>query len=490
MMEGGSDVKRRRLDSVFDPSALPGHLRSRCRCLKPAASAINTAAATSTATPPSPVVLYWMRNAMRATENPALCTAVCASKALSLPVLVLITVEDGGVHDTARRHTFVLEGVRDVAAALTKRGFATAVYVHSDSGGRVPWQLTMAFRAAVVITDEPFCDPWLSSCDSLQRRTFAAPLYAVDSACVVPCRTVAASTTSRAGGYERATAEARRQTLSAPYVDTPYFASAFDPAPSYFTSTPLTDIPSLVLGCRVDQTVKACGHTRGGSVAGNKRWAAWVESGGLKRYAGSRNDVLKAGGVSRMSAYLNFGMVSPFKIAAAAVPVSDKYIDEMQKWRELAYAWVFHHPQTYKKVAGLPAWAQRALASRPPSRLPTLSLEQLSACASGNALWDAMQRSLVRAGELHNNARMTWGKALLGWSSDGDEALSKLVFLNDHYALDGQAPPSYGGLMWCLGLFSGGPDIEPRPLGAQAARLDAAKLDARTAELASFRAIA
>ena len=30
-------------------------------------------------------------------------------------------------------------------------------------------------------------------------------------------------------------------------------------------------------------------------------------------------------------------------------------------------------------------------------------------------------------------------------------ALDLLVRLNDTYALDGCAPPSYGGLLWCLG---------------------------------------
>lgn len=188
-----------------------------------------------------------------------------------------------------------------------------------------------------------------------------------------------------------------------------------------------------------------------------------------------------------MSPYLNFGMVSPFRIATDGA-ASPKFINEMQIWREISYTWVFHHPETYASVSGLPGWAQRALASHLPSK-QRRSLEQLASCASGHPLWDAMQRSLVRAGELHNNARMTWGKAIVEWSADGDDALAKLVFLNDHYALDGQAPPSYGGLMWCLGLFTGGPSIQTRPLSTQVARLDANKLDERTAELARFRSI-
>ena len=86
-----------------------------------------------------------------------------------------------------------------------------------------------------------------------------------------------------------------------------------------------------------------------------------------------------------------------------------------------------------------------------------------------------MQYSLVRNGELHNNLRMGWGKALLEWSESPQEALERLVYLNDKYALDGQAPPSYGGLMWCLGLFDspkGGDrpitgSLRTRPLSSQ-----------------------
>jgi deoxyribodipyrimidine photolyase len=427
-----------------------------------------------------------MRNSLRSSGNPALCTAVHASRMLSLPVVVLITVEDGGAHDTARRHTFLLQGVQDVSTSLTNLGFATAIYVQSEEG-RVPWQFTLAFRAAVVITDEAFCDPWLSSCNELKSKPFPAPLYAVDAACVVPCVTVAASACSRAGSYERATAHARQLALSSPYVDASYQPDSLPPPPVLFKSTPLTDIALLVSRCKVDHEVKPCGHSIGGTGPGYERWSAWVGRGGLNKYAATRNDVLRSGGVSRMSPYLNFGMVSPFRIALEGAS-SPKFINEMQIWRELSYAWVFHHPDTYCSVSGLPAWAQKALASRPPPR-QVLSLQQLTICASGNALWDAMQRSLILAGELHNNARMTWGKALLDWSLNGGDALAKLIYLNDHYALDGLAPPSYGGLMWCLGLFSGGPKIGSRPLGIQAARLDAAKLEQRTADLSRLKSL-
>ena len=51
-------------------------------------------------------------------------------------------------------------------------------------------------------------------------------------------------------------------------------------------------------------------------------------------------------GVSRLSAYHHFGMVSPFKIARDAKghrsSGADKFADEFLTWRELAYAFCLH----------------------------------------------------------------------------------------------------------------------------------------------------
>ncbi len=56
-------------------------------------------------------------------------------------------------------------------------------------------------------------------------------------------------------------------------------------------------------------------------------------------------------------------------------------------------------------------------------------------------------------GELHNNVRMTWGKAILNWTADAKSALSTIIDLNHRFALDGRDPASFGGILWCLGQF-------------------------------------
>ena len=81
--------------------------------------------------------------------------------------------------------------------------------------------------------------------------------------------------------------------------------------------------------------------------------------------------------------------------------------------------------------------------------------------------------------------RMTWGKALLPWTSDAgkpcadcsfhiastvrfysemvlvvkpagaETALKHTIHLNHKFALDGCDPSSYGGILWCYGEFDG-----------------------------------
>lgn len=52
-------------------------------------------------------------------------------------------------------------------------------------------------------------------------------------------------------------------------------------------------------------------------------------------------------GVSRLSAHLHLGMVSPFRVAREALAArsygAGKFVDEFLTWREIAYAFCFHH---------------------------------------------------------------------------------------------------------------------------------------------------
>ncbi|MEM8998425.1 MAG: FAD-dependent oxidoreductase, partial [Acidobacteriota bacterium] len=219
------------------------------------------------------------------------------------------------------------------------------------------------------------------------------------------------------------------------------------------------DIADFVAGCDIDHSIGPVPHTPGGSAAGEARWRRFVDNG-LGSYHRLRNDAAVAPpkGVSRLSAYFHYGMLSPLRVAREALQRggkgAEKYLDELLVWREVAYLYAFHHRGRLESLDALPNWAQETLdRHRHDPRYDVYSWERLARGQTGDEVWDLAQRSLVIHGELHNNLRMTWGKALLRWTKSPEDALRLLVDLNHRFALDGNDPASYGGLLWCLGLF-------------------------------------
>jgi len=46
---------------------------------------------------------------------------------------------------------------------------------------------------------------------------------------------------------------------------------------------------------------------------------------------------------------------------------------------------------------------------------------------------------------------MYWAKKILEWSKSPEEALRIAIYLNDVYALDGNDPNGYAGILWSIG---------------------------------------
>ena len=450
---------------------LPNRLAERCRVLNEAKLAAG-----------GDFVLYWMRTACRAHENQALDTALIASQAFDKPVLVYHALAETYTYASDRHHTFILEGARDVQAAMAARGIGYAFHLERP-GHRGHHLSSLAKRACFVVTEDMPVEPLRAWTERL-AETVATPVLAVDTACIVPMA-LTRHAYDRAFAFRKATDRLRADRLTQPWdeVEPAHAACRTDDLP--FEPLDLQDasIPDLVAACMIDHTVGPVPHTRGGSAAGYERWIAFRDRR-LKRYARDRNDALRPDSVSRMSAYLHFGQVSPFRLAREAAEIGGdgaaKFLDELLVWRELSYAWCFHR-RDHDQLTALPTWAIQSLRDHQDDpRADLFSWETLARGRTGEPLWDSAQTSLLIHGELHNNLRMTWGKALLNWTEDPEDCWRKLIDLNHRYALDGRDPNSYGGLMWCLGLFDRPFDppkavtgrVRSRPLSSHARRLD------------------
>ncbi len=429
-------------------------------------------------------ILYWMRMAVRCHENPALDLALELSRASGLPVFVYHALSERYRYASDRHHQFILEGARDVAEGLAQRGIGYAFHLERE-GHRGDHLVTLAMQAACVITELVPTDPTRRWTSQLAKRIAPKPVFAVDASCIVPMPSVDRAF-DRAFEFRNATRRKATENVSAGWRDAEVTSTPFVPALPF---TPFDfrtmDEGDVLAACDIDHGIAPIADSPGGSRAGYARWEVFQRNK-LVHYARDRNDPLRDPS-SRLSAYLHYGYISPFRIAKAlhettgeAKAGADKLLDELLIWREAAWHDCFHHPD-HMELSSLPTWAKETLkAHESDARTASFTWEPLAHGESGNALWDACQQSLVRHGELHNNVRMTWGKALLEWTPNAAHALALLQDLNDRYALDGRDPSSYGGIRWCFGHFDKpfSPElpilgtVRPRPLAQHADRLD------------------
>ena len=448
-------------------TGLPNHLAERTRFYQ-----------TDSSSAPScegEFVVYWMQTAVRSDENPALDVAAELANRFEIPLLVYQGLSPRYRFASDRHHTFILQGARDVQRAFSRQGIAYALNVETgDSAERC--LKTLADAAAVVVTEDMPVDPPRKFVRALGRQTHT-PILCVDTVCVVPMQLVSESYT-RAFEFRRATKSMfeSRVTEHWPVNENRPKMFAMDGLPFANLNLNLNlnldldldqqSIASIVARCRIDHSVGPVPDTVGGEIAGGQRWEAFRDTS-LSRYASRRNDALATEGVSRMSAYLRYGMVSPMRIAREAAEMksagSEKFLDELLIWREMSYNFCFHRSD-HGRWSSIPQWAQETLREHQSDvREDVYSWETLARGQTDSPLWNAAQKSLLINGELHNNVRMTWGKAILNWTADPKVALKLMIDLNHRYALDGRDPNSYGGLLWCLGQFDR-PFEPPQPI--------------------------
>jgi deoxyribodipyrimidine photo-lyase len=52
---------------------------------------------------------------------------------------------------------------------------------------------------------------------------------------------------------------------------------------------------------------------------------------------------------------------------------------------------------------------------------------------------------------MHGYMRMYWGKKIIEWSKNINDAFNIALYLNNKYELDGRDPNCFTGVAWCFG---------------------------------------
>ena len=461
--------------------------------------------------PDGDFVLYWMVGSRRLRWSFAVQHAQTQADRLGLPLLVLEPLRADYPWASDRFHRFVIEGMQDNAATCAEAGVRYYPYVEPAPGAGRGLLAALAARAALVVTDETpgFFLPRMVA--AVAGRVDVR-LETVDGIGILPLRAAGRAFTT-AASFRRHLQKTLSEHLRVAPVPEPLASGRpRAPIPPHAAERwPAADptallAPAGLAALPIDHVVGPVAY-RGGSASAEAVLAGFLADG-LARYATDRNDVARPA-ASGLSPWLHFGHLSAHQVvhavldACAWTPLGlapratgsragwwgapapvESFLDQMITWRELGQVFCFYRPGDYDRLSSLPDWAQATLWQHAADPRPVVySLDALDAAATHDPLWNAAQRQLRQAGHIHNYLRMLWGKKILEWTPDPQEALRCLVELNNRYAVDGRDPNSWSGILWTLGRFdrAWGPE---RPIFGKVRFMSSAstarKLDVRT----------
>lgn len=160
---------------------------------------------------------------------------------------------------------------------------------------------------------------------------------------------------------------------------------------------------------------------------------------------------------SNLSPYLHLGFISSQRIALeilksyASRANKEDYLEELIVRKELSDNFCFYNKE-YKTLNCLATWAKESLnVHKEDLRTYIYSPKEFEEGKTHDELWNKIQQILLKTGKIHGYLRMYWAKKILEWSKTPEEALSTAIYLNDNYALDGNDPNGYVGVLWSIG---------------------------------------
>lgn len=176
----------------------------------------------------------------------------------------------------------------------------------------------------------------------------------------------------------------------------------------------------------------------------------------LDFYAENKNNPNKDM-TSNLSPYLHFGFISAQRVVSEVIKTNaskenkEAYLEELIVRKELSDNFCLYNIN-FKSLKCIPSWAKTTLNEHKHDfRAYTYTLEEFKNAQTHDELWNKTQENLLKTGKIHGYLRMYWAKKILEWSKSPEDALEIAIYLNDTYAIDGNDPNGYVGILWSIG---------------------------------------
>lgn len=397
-------------------------------------------------------VMYWMWRDKRVQDNWALLYAQKVALELNVPLHVSICVPPELGEMTIRHFTFMLEGLKEVAEECSDLNIKFHLLA-----GSPPDLLTNKFLSShdigLLVADfSPLKEQlaWLEKIsDTVKSHNIC--LHQVDAHNIVPVWV-----TSEKQEYAARTIRPKITKLL------PEFLTEFPPViehpVKYKGEATKSCFETVYNSLDVDRKgwgVEPVDTFLPGTTAGLKNLNDFVDKR-IKAYGSQRNDPNVAA-LSNMSPWVNMGQVSMQRAVLYVKKHAKSYsesvagfVEEAVIRRELSDNFCFYNKK-YDSIKGATDWAQKTLNDhRKDKREYLYTRAELEEGRTHDDLWNAAQLQLVKEGKMHGFLRMYWAKKVLEWTESPEVALKEAFRLNDRYALDGNDPNGFVGVMWSI----------------------------------------
>ncbi len=395
-------------------------------------------------------VLYWMQQAQRAEQNPALEVAIQIANILKQPLVVGFALTANYPEANRRHYAFMLEGLQETQARLHEKRIKMVLKL----GEPVDVISRLGRRASIIV-----CDRGYMRHQKRWRRSLAesleSPLLQVEGEVVVPVETAS----NKAEFAARTIRPKLERQLDRFLGKMPTSEVEESSLGLRIAGRSLSQVSRLLDLLQLDHDVAPVpDFFRGGASWAERRLERFLAEEGAD-YPKRRADPAQHSHL-RLSPYLHFGQISPIYLAWRLRGSRDlsqegksTLLEELIIRRELAHNFVHFAHDRYDRWAGLPEWARKTLKEhRADPRNPCYDLEALEAAATHDRYWNAAMQEMKLTGYMHNTMRMYWGKKILEWSPSPEAGFERTLHLNNKYFLDGRDPNSFANVGWIFGL--------------------------------------
>ncbi len=386
-----------------------------------------------------------MQSSQRAVDNWALNYAIEAANNLNLPVMVYFGLTSEFPEANCRHYWFMLEGLKEVSAALQNLGVTFVVEkVASPAEGL----LALSQNASQIIVDRGYlkiCKEWYN----YAAERVQVPLIQVEDNVVVPVEEA-----SEKEEYSAATLRPKLLAKLNQFLNLPPQILPKKPSLNMqLDSVSSTNLGKTFAELQTDRSINKSKYFQGGTTRAKKLLELFIEHS-LRIYERDGNTP-ENNCASYLSPYLHFGQISPVYVALEVLRTNastrHKFLEQLIIRRELALNFV-HYNSHYDSFLGLPQWAKNTLAAHAKDQRSYIyTLQELENAQTQDAYWNAAQQEMVVTGKMNGYMRMYWGKKIIEWTKSPDEAFKIALFLNNKYEIDGRDPNGYAGVAWCFG---------------------------------------